>query len=330
MAASRIEKKPHPFGEIDIVLDIDRTIAMPFDNDDLLPHRRILNWFKDNNLYIEASVKHLLYPGTLEFIRYLFSIPNANVHFYSAGSQSRNMPFVKQLLKRALGQAQYEVIKEKTQIFSTQEKENLAYERSVFAGKYLLETFGINIGKDDNPARVKDLFRLQGGFSPSKSLANTILIDDNPAYLASCAQVSNLLIVPRNEELFYSIPAYQSQNGLDHIYYLVGLLEHAIQLGGHSLAGNLFHLQYEKTAPLKYHSIADQLALKSDYYHRGLLRLRKINPYLNFSHELLKSVHEHIFLDAMYDAISSNTHESDSEELEEHNILDVSTLHFKS
>lgn len=330
MAVSRAKEKPHHFGEIDIVLDIDQTIAIPFENDAALPHQRILKWFKNNNLYIEASVKHLLYPGTLEFIRYLFSIPNVNVHFYSAGTQSRNVPFVKQLLENSLGQAKYKDIKEKTHVYSTQDEENLPYARTTFAGKYLLENFGINIGKEDNPTKVKDLFRLKGGFLSSKSLANVILIDDNPSYLASCAQVSNLLIVPRNEELFYSGPDHKSQNGLDHIYYLVGLLEHAIQLGGPSLAGNLFNIQYAKTAPLKYQSVAHQLGLKPDYYHIGLLRLRQINPYLNFTHELLKGVHEHIFMDVVLDAISVSSQDSDSEELGENHIFDVATLNFKA
>ncbi|MFZ2315884.1 MAG: hypothetical protein WAW86_09550 [Gammaproteobacteria bacterium] len=333
MAVSRTEKKASNFGQIDIVLDIDKTIAIPFEDRDL-PNKHVLNWFKENNLYIHAVTAHLLYPGTLEFIRYLFSIPNANVHFYSAGAQLRNCLFVKKLLKRALGQAEYEKIEEKTLIFSTRCDENIPYARNTYAAKYLLECFGLTVDASDDPTKVKDLYRLKGGFSPDASLANVILIDDNPRYLASCAQASNLLMVPRLEELFYSAPADKTQNGLDHIYYLTGLLEHTIQLGGESLAGNLFRIQFVSNGPIKYHPIADQLALKADYYCRGLVRLRQINPYLDFSHILLRSAHDSMLMEDI--SHQSKVREafaldySAHEELEEDdNIFDVTTLNFK-
>lgn len=149
-----------------IVLDIDHTLAFHHVKD--IPQA---NFIKHKGAILStASLKtHYIYPGVLEFIKWLYSTENFKVSFFSKGAKKRNEKFVQVLLQQALPEEQYEAIKSKVRIFSHED---------------LSEISALDTRKD-----------LRLVLEGDDRLEDAILIDDRPGN-SMFGQEANLLQVP--------------------------------------------------------------------------------------------------------------------------------------
>lgn len=103
-----------------------------FDIDEVLCTKPNLNLQKSHYLYLYRKSTifnilgnpHLIFPGVIELMRYLHSIPNVKVAFFSSGLRERNAEFVRQLLTEALGEREYNHIKKSLIILSREHLTN--------------------------------------------------------------------------------------------------------------------------------------------------------------------------------------------------------------
>src|SRR3990167_9685619 len=101
---------------VHLVIDIDHTLACAFESTKALKSALVVNphlhYFLENNLIIDALMPHLLHPGVIEFIQYIFKIPHISLSFFSSAFEERNVIFVRELLIRSLGVDYYNKVKD--------------------------------------------------------------------------------------------------------------------------------------------------------------------------------------------------------------------------
>lgn len=252
-------------GTLHFVLDIDDTLARCLENksiDDLVKTRPYLAWFINRNLIIDAVHPHLLHPGSIEFIQFLFQIPNVRISFFSSGSEERNSQFVENFLKRAFP-SHYDSLKYLVKIFS---KENLVYPKD----KGQEHLFG-QYKKDLNVV-----------LRPDDSLDRTFLIDDDPSYIA-VGQEKNLLfsccsssfdMPDLNEETCYQA---------NHLFYMTGLLKAMLSQDTLKPIDYLYLMHPQTQKKLTYYP-------NPQFFLDGLKELKKFNKDLDFYCQNPKSI----------------------------------------
>lgn len=271
-----LEKNTLP---IHIVLDIDDVLATGFHNSDiqkLLKDHPYLKEFADKNLLINAVLPHMIHPGAMELIQWIFQIPNVKVSFFSSGDETRNTTFVKELLTRALGD-RFDKIKDNVGVFSRQhfvvsKEEEINNQFKLFKLYY--------------GAKKKDLSKILS----ADNLDNAILIDDDSSYIAS-GQERNVMVVPGSDEYpFYNFhrdaQEFPDCMGkyilpMNHIFYIAGMLSRILGLKSHCLADNLFGLQYKSNADGTYERDRG-IHSEHQFYLDGLSELQNVNPKLEF------------------------------------------------
>lgn len=265
--------------QIHIILDIDETLANGFDEDiysflNKFPH---LNKFIANDLLINAIVPHFLHPGAIEFIQWLSEIPGVKISFFSSGDENRNTIFVQELLIRAFGN-KANSIKNKIAIYSR---------------KHLVESIEADtknqyrLFKIYHGTKKKDLSRILS----TNDLKDVILIDDNATYIAPGQERNVLLIRGTDQFPFYEFHKnykdYPDEMGkylllMNHIFYITGLLSKITNLNTHSIADNLFNLQYKQSSADETFELNQNIYNEKIFYMDGLIELQKINKKLTF------------------------------------------------
>lgn len=242
-----LERNLHPLNEksntrIMIVLDIDDTLASPVFKDDL--DKDYMSWFRENDLIVDAIEKHIIHPGVVEFIRYLYENPNIRFCFFSHGEVKRNDLFVSGLLKRALCDKSYKhcLNENEFKLFEKNIKEN-----NIFSRNDCSKSRGGGYHKDLKTVTLK-----LGG-----DLNSTILIDDQRCSL-SHGQKHNGLIIRYADDLIYKDTftkpffedsfiedwCHDNMRSANHIFYLTGLLEKVLSFQTKPITQSLFELQY--------------------------------------------------------------------------------------
>ncbi len=161
-----------------VVLDIDGVLAAR--NADCLENAI---FFKNKGMIMTVIKTHYIFPGVIEFIKFLFETKDVKVSFYSSGAEIRNVDFVKNLLKICVEKSKYKELKKKITILSKNDLVNcMQYESNE---QYRL--YGISPGS--NQKDIKKVILKDGGL-----LENSVLIDDDKSCIA-CGQAKNILLV---------------------------------------------------------------------------------------------------------------------------------------
>lgn len=135
------------FMAVKVVLDIDHVLTCSSPGGALEP------FFVKSGCVIDARITHYVFPAVKEFLIALFKTESLSVAFFSAGIEERNKPFIRILLKAALGRDWYKEVKENVIVLS---RNNLVEGR-------------------------KDLRLILGGADCSSA----VLIDDRPKNIVS-------------------------------------------------------------------------------------------------------------------------------------------------
>lgn len=238
---------------VDVVLDIDATLATGSTQD--------FKQFPQDQIITAASYPHFIHPGVIEFIRYLYSPGlNIRVSFYSAGASERNLPFVKELLIRALGRARYNEIRTSVKVLSRD---------------YMVR---------DQKHSAKDLkliLQYQNSTN-THDLSQVVLVDDNTDFVHT-GQHRNLLRVPF---LTLEVIELDDRNILklfrmNHIFYVTGLLKHI--LNHNPVTRELYELQFDSAEKDGQLFLSKSLDVqRSEFYYTGLQQLQEFNPGLQF------------------------------------------------
>lgn len=254
---------------IQFVLDIDDTLAKQFydANDAELKSSSYIQWFKDNNLLIDALKPHILHPGVIEFMQFLFEIPNARVCFFSSSDKERNHKFVAELLKRSHPN-DYNSLLKTVAVYS---RPDLVLPENHGSSHF----FGI---------KKKDLHIV---LKQGERLENTILIEDDLSYVA-VGQEKNVLFtschsffheaVNWNPDCFYAA---------NHIFYITGLLIAALKKGRNNLASHIYAINPQYSEELTLYS-------NPGYFMDGLNELRRYNQNLNFYCQDAKAIQKFV------------------------------------
>jgi hypothetical protein len=268
--------------EIYIAFDIDDTIAHGFDTHEnsaeLEKREPWIKFFQKKGLLIDAVTPHILCPGIIELLQFLYQLPNetfdvsVKVSFISTGEKKRNELFVKNLLCLALGQEKYELVKDDIKIISS---DVIEQDRK--------ESWG---------ERQKKLERLD--LLPEQ-LLSTVLIEDNPFYSTNEQKDNLLLVSPLSRSLFADMFQFFRNTELNwndfarinHLFYTTGLLLFALTDSTNNtrplrecLAKRQFNSQSwsirggELTVPPPYKTKENSI----EYFQYGLDILKTVNP----------------------------------------------------
>jgi len=262
---NKLNKKTVHAGLIDrIFWDIDGTLAVRvFKEEKEMSKFKSNNdcdfeWFKAKNLLIEFSFPFgestihaycVVFPGAPEFFLYIKNVLETNFSFFSHGLEVGNVPFVEKFLAIALDEKQ--VPYKHNYIFSRQHCDEVS---TCFGTTSILKNLLI-------------------GLQPNESLKKTLLIDDNK--VSHAGQESNLLYVPGVELADFQSMKDESLFRINHIFYLVGILDEALTLGRENFLVQLKKLQKKALANEK---------MRWKYCLVGLTLLKEINPNLELFH----------------------------------------------
>src|SRR6185437_510731 len=149
------EKKQAVSNKIYIIFDIDEVLATILTENQ--EEGSFFDWFNTRNLIINAILPHIIHPGVVELMQYLFDLPNVNVRFFSAGMKIRNELFVEKLLIRALGKEKCDAIKIDELIASRDdlEKYDWGYRKNIRKVIQSKEDLGRAILIDDKSRNIK-------------------------------------------------------------------------------------------------------------------------------------------------------------------------------
>lgn len=187
---------------MNIVIDIDGVLAGTNACD-----IECAAFFKNKGAIITAIKTHYIFPGVIEFLKFLHEIKGVRVSFYSSGDEDRNKEFVRKLLEISLGQTKYDEIKCSISILS---RNDLVKTEGDSREHYRL--YGLHHGN-----KKKDLSKV---LKEGETLENTILIDDDASYV-SIGQAKNFLHAPVPRVLDYQLLASRiKEYELDGCRYL--------------------------------------------------------------------------------------------------------------
>ena len=167
---------------VNLFLDIDEVLTCTH----ALNYEQ-LAFFKSEGAIITALKTHYIFPGVIEFIRFVFKIPNTRVSFFSSGLEKRNRAFVPELLKLAFPNSQPQA--------------------DVFSRQHLTH------GQKDLSPHLK----------PEDHIENAVLIDDNPDHKLTNGQTL-LLLKATHEDTFDDLESknpYYDQSGYKLIPYML-------------------------------------------------------------------------------------------------------------
>lgn len=171
---------------------VSSNVNIALDIDDVLATQETVDiaqaaFFLHQGVILTAIRTHYVFPGVIEFIKFLFS-EKVRVSFYSSGLPERNSIFVECLLRRALGDREYEGVKNDVPVLSTSNESVIATQNQKFVHERLYGFFPGNVQKD-----------LSRVLRKNDELDNAVLVDNDYSFSA-CNQVSNLLFVPGSNE----------------------------------------------------------------------------------------------------------------------------------
>lgn len=229
-----------------------------------------LSHFGKAYMPIEAGEPHYVFPGVIELFRYLLQRKDIEFGFFSAASNTRNIPLV-QLLMQEVDSDQKN--HPKLQIKSWRDQ---SYEPAPSGAGFTLKK------------NIK--FAHTEGEEPI-DLENSLLIDDS-AWNAASGQESNLLLSPSVRHYYFNeLTEPELENSVEgwkmtymqyvnHIFYLTGILDYCLEEAKTTtLKEALGSLRSDQPFPLcMIHHWKDM-----NWYHRGLNVLRQFNPSLEFN-----------------------------------------------
>lgn len=285
------QKRSFTTQNINIVFDIDDSIATGFYDDDFSKLEKRHSWvsiFKNKGLYLDAIKPHIIHPGVIELIQLLDKMPNMRMSFFSGGAKERNQILVEKLLCLALGQKRYNSIQNKIKICS---RTDLEVSISTL-DKSQHESYGIDHGNNK-----KNLKKILG---ENDDLDWTVLIEDDLTY-TYYGQEKNILKIPSAWDIHFSQMyqgltetqkfSWETFSRVNHIFYACGIICSALEITkqeqNKSLSDILFQMQFKENMDERSYSkmiFNRELCNNINYYEIGLKKLKEINPNLYFLH----------------------------------------------
>jgi len=270
----RYQQFKAPPGQIHVVLDLDDTVVTHTEEKDL--NSPGMKWFLENKLVIQAIVAHLIHPGAIELIQFIFSIPHVRVSFFSRGIEERNFLLVNALLSRALGVEVFNAVKDSVTVFSRNDLNSSIQNAIKIAHSLGFGNLLKNLNKMTSP----------------EQLDNTILIEDDPSYCFP-GQERNMLIhrFVLDSVFTRSFDDTDDIYRANHIFYIAGVLKLLlINREHHSLADTLFKFQFANKKEDRdlvrdrypYTELFWERQRTHRYYREGLALLQLFNPKLDF------------------------------------------------
>ena len=282
--------------KINVVLDIDDTIATGFDRSDMESYQLENPWlslFQKENLYVEAFRPHIIHPGVVEFIQILDKMPHVKIHFFSAGISERNTILVEKLLIRSLGEQRYTEIKDTVTICS---REHLESSNKEWINEKLdsqRKVFGINFG-----SFKKNLLNV---LAPEDDIQWAVLIEDDHTY-SMPGQEKNLLTLIRATDYDFSgfyrkrLDTTDEPIGIkndrffrvNHVFGYAGVFLTALentQKNNTTLSEEIFKIHFIKnTEPNPSSELIMDYSVRTNlyYYELGLKHLKTVSPHINF------------------------------------------------
>jgi len=271
----------NPIRTFDVVFDIDNVLT-----DTSVGELDEIKFYQQKGFVLTAMATHYIFPGVIEMMQRLFSMPDVRVSFYSAGSQNRNEAFVERLLERALGKEHYLKIKDGVQILSGIKDDggtdlivNTKEKCDIQRQKYDLYIHD----------QTKSLEKVVG---QGKNLENSVLIDDDESRI-TFGQEANYLFAPClcTEDLKMKGTSYISDEQgqtinleCNRICYVAGVLFKALEYAraGSPLTNFLFPLHFSPDGdtgnfkPL--FCTENPCHDRGEYYYYGFEELKKANP----------------------------------------------------
>lgn len=240
---------------IHIIFDIDNVLALG-EGAITTAVRAYLKSY--SAIIMAAGYEHYLQPGTIELIKYLFSMADVRISFFSSGDNTRNHEFVRELLTLALGKKKYEEVKAFVLIKS---KEHLKPNEHP------------QINSPFNGLLKKNISCLQRA---DVEIDQTIFIDNDPSYVC-LEQARHYLYCPEaSNNSYYDLECDVAHNDaeinmsqVNNIFYIAGMLQAIIsETRTHSKKAT--DVLMEKQAAIS----------KVIYYQEGLRLLSRINSRL--------------------------------------------------
>lgn len=269
---------------VTVVFDIDNLLA----THDKCSRESILFFLRKGTIINAYGVTHYILPGVLELMRFLFSLPEVRVAFFSSGARIRNEPFVKILLTKALGEEHYNRIAADVVIMS--EGNLMRFDSS----KYSTQNKQYGLYKDHND-HTKDInFTL----APEDSLKNAIFIDDRPAFI-HYEQEKNYVYAEtvkskdfdclNNSELGSYNPENLLFRKVNFVFYLACILNNCIKFKNEEpITDKLFAMHFVPSQQLdeekpSYKPVWGKSMMDLTLYQEGLNILQQFNPALTLT-----------------------------------------------
>jgi hypothetical protein len=229
-----------PNQEIQIVLDVDETLMSRFFANNYM---QMSTWhaISDKPIYQTFSYDGYLiycayYPGLLEFLQFLACIPNLRFTIFSLGLESLNLPTVKQLLIDAFGVDH----QKKVSMFSRHHSRYNAKDLTVTLNQG--ETIDHTLLIDDSYLNIHPAQR-KNNFTCKSIFLSDLLCNDGASLLKA-----------------------------NQIFFIVGLLKTALDMGVNQFLDNLQKISKEADTSKQYYP----------YFYIGLMELKKFNSKLDF------------------------------------------------
>lgn len=303
-----------------IALDIDDFLAS-MEIKDL--HKKewldLVHYRRDNFINVEFNyndnyyqVEHLLTPGCIEFLRFLFEHEYIRVAFFSSGVHARNIDFAKKVVQTSINVGGDSTWMNRYDVYSREdcfnaERLNHYMSRDIcnkfqpekFFGNYKKDMRVICFGREE----YQELYRrtlenpsvLLPDYEKNENLLkNMVLVEEDPSYLFP-GQEKNMLLCPTFRHPYHNMVNYCGDDtpynpkdwrddfkSINTIFYATGVLKHIFER--HFSDGTpIPEILWQEQGYLWGDSTNSEERYPIHFFTKGRDTLRKYNPELNFA-----------------------------------------------
>lgn len=263
--------------KLSIVLDMDDTLAR---HSSSLEDEEKLYLLRKSMILFAVQREHQIFPGVIELMQVLHSKSYINLAFFSSAVKERNTEFVEKLLTRALGQERYSAVRPSVAILSRDDLTPGDREQ----GEQMRRNYGLSSGTNK-----KDISKALG---KDGSITNAVLVDDDSSYIFP-GQEKNFLRSLSGRAEYYTRFNEMTEREFNQsefckynsVFFIAGVLADCIAEfeKGNDITELLFDISFTKNDDTLFgYKPNYRCAENRDYYEKGLLFLRTVNPNLCF------------------------------------------------
>jgi hypothetical protein len=279
---------------INIVLDLDCTLVQALLGSDNSAEKLIDKGCIDKTDIVYAcEYAHYLYPFYKEFIKYVMSLTNNRLIFFSNGAAIRNEELIPKLLENALGKERFAEIKQNVKIYSRDHEIDTTRLSDSEEDKYQPDPkqYGCMYGQMKKDLRVV--------VEDESQLSYTVLVDDDYSYVTK-GQERNLLFISGSEIDVLTLEEYKIRDfvidsidsrdldefsTVNKLIYAAGVLQSAneiYQKEDQALTDILWPMQFAIIPEAEKSIYGDRVDFwygqkKKEFYYKGAETLKNYN-----------------------------------------------------